>query len=56
MGLTSPSKHALWPELCAESGTTARISFALRIRFADIESACLGTGEIFMNHASPICC
>jgi len=56
MRLTLPSKQAFTACAFRVSGTTARISLALRIWRADMEIACFGTWEISENQASPTCC
>src|ERR1700745_1245234 len=56
MGLIPPPKQLLIACALRTSGTTAKISFALRIWRTDIDIACLGTCEISANHASPTCC
>ena len=55
MGLIAPSKQAFIACALRLSGTTARISLALRIWRADIERARVGTWEMSANHASPTC-
>src|SRR6266446_2385229 len=56
MGVILPSKQVFTACAFRVSGTTASISFALRIWRADMEMACFGTCEIFANQASPTCC